>query len=480
MTEITKRIYGTEFEWPTSGVIGDADTETSIRFAGTLPLSKYIDPEISIINGMLSNGARFYLDLEHFEYATPEESTIAGAVLREFAGERIVMRALGRLVQNPASELSSAYLRKRVIDDAGTTWGYHINLLASAVDIEHVNDDTMHLLALHIATSQPIIGSGTVRGVGDRAYYSFGQKVLDIKHDYNVGTMNTSKALINQRDESLSDRTKYRRIHLTSMDPHISPWAAEMTIGTCSLIVRAIEQGFGDEIRVETDNSYGTLTRLAKRCAIDLTMSEPVYLDGGITTTALGVQEKLIEIVSRTSHTDEEAAILEQWRQAVADLQQNPLLLRDRSDAIARFSLIRSLNVKRGASSNDMSTPFARAADGYYDRVFEIGTPRAPLDAQDPIDSYFASYAHKLRTGIMKDRMPSEEQIETATYNPPTTTRALGRASAIASGLATQVSWDRYLYDGKSITIFDPHEPDVRAKNERLAADARRNKVKKK
>lgn len=465
MSEITKRIYGTEFEWPPSGTVKGIDSDTTPTINLYSKLQDYIDPKLTMVGGMMSNGSRFYTDCGHLEYATPEDTTIEGAVLREIAGERIVMDTLTRIVKDGFSNITSAYLRKRVIDDAGTTWGYHINLLANPDLIRNFSDETMHLMGLHIATAQPIIGAGVVRGIGNNSYYSFGQKVLDLQHDYSVNTLNDNKPLINQRDESLSDRKFNKRVHLTSLDAHISPWATKMTIGTCSLILRAIEQGVGKEIRVPTENIKNPLVQLAKTSATDLTMNKAVYLADGSSTTALGLQEMLIEAASKTEHTDEEAVLLEEWRRAIADLQQEPMLLRDRSDAIARYSLIRSLNIKRGASAVDMSTPFARVADGYYDRVFEIGSERFPIDGEDQLISYLSSHAHKLRSGMMQDHMPSEAAIQDAVYNPPTATRAYGRGRAIATGNVQYAQWDRYTYnDGTRVEIPDPHETDLENK----------------
>ena len=50
-----------------------------------------------------------------------------------------------------------------------------------------------------------------------------------------------SRAIINTRDEPLSDYTKYRRLHLLVGDSNMSEYATALKIGTTSLLLTAIE-----------------------------------------------------------------------------------------------------------------------------------------------------------------------------------------------------------------------------------------------
>lgn len=456
-SEIRPRIIGSELENSISILNDDGGTLHKSLGCKSEFTTDYLPTGVSSLSYMLSNGGRFYPDVGFAEYCTPEELGFREFVAREFAGERIVMESLiGYMRDEP--DIREAYIRKRVIDDWQNTWGYHVNLSADITRIPDLSVDTMHLLALHIATSQPLLGSGAVisgRNAGNRIY-SFGQKVLDPRIvDFGLHTHNET-AIINLRDEPLANKQLYRRVHITCADPHISPWASMMVPGTHSLVLRAMEQGKGSDIRAELQNAR-SFVGIARTAATDLTFKQTVTMQSGESMTPLDIQYALLAAASQTEHTEDEAMILREWKSALEDLETNPMLLRDRSDAIARWSLIRSLNTKVGNDPNGMSTDEARKVDNYYDRIFEIGTERAPRDADNPLRAYYNSHAAKLRSQQMARFMPSEAMIDDAIYNPPKMTRAYGRAAIINSGDASSVSWDRYVIGSNTSLMLDPY-----------------------
>ncbi|MGB4768481.1 MAG: proteasome accessory factor PafA2 family protein [Candidatus Saccharimonas sp.] len=469
MAELLPRISGTEVEY----AIFSRYTTQAFHVPFTL-MTGFIfnnhDPAIKISEGMLSNGARYYPDGHLLEYATPEETSFRGTAIRELAGERIVMDSMTRYITGH-STMASALVRKRAIsevpDNDGSSCGYHASLLADRRALGTLDDGTAELLGLHLATSLHLLGSGAIYlPKTPYAKYSYGQKTLDLGLDYDLSTnVAGKKPLINLRDEPLSDLPDSRRIHITSLDPHISPWAIEMTLGTCSLVLRAIEQGYGRDL-TQVVAGGTTLVSLSRRTSLHPTHNiQTEVFDKGdrksITTN--DIQERIIEIVSQTDHTDEEHRILEEWQQAHHDYLLDPMSIADRSDAISRLAMIRVWNAAKGLEPDDMTSQIAFAADSIYDRVFEIGTTRAPKGT-DPTDAYHKTVTHKWRSSTFSNTMPTEQEIQDAYHNPPTTTRAYGRGRAILSG-GTDVSraqWDGYLYNGQKIQTQDPYEPDAR------------------
>lgn len=449
-------------EYPISVRLAHSDELESLSCSDKFVVDSR-DPEIKEYRRFLSNGGKFYPDQQFAEYSTPEELTFDGAVMRELAGERIVIDTLIRYVREFRPDIKEAFIQKRVIDDYGNTWGYHGNLLADRSRIKQVTDEYMHLLGVHIATAQPLIGGGILRPswLGSKPFYSFGQKVLKMDSDYSTGTTATHKGIINQRDQTLASDDLYRRIHVTSLDPHISPWATKFTLSSMSLVLRAIEQGFGKDLRFA--DAPGALRSAALQCAMDINFEKKIELakgDGTRSASIIDIQQELIDIVSRTDHTDEEHDILAEWQRAVEDLAKDPALLVDRSDAIAKLERIREWNVRKGNASDDMATVIAQAVDRQYDQIFSIGQPHNPLDTDTPLDGYWKSHAHRLRRGVMSATMPAEDDIQHAFYEPPHDTRAFGRAQAIKRRVGYMaVDWHEYVVDGVKVKHDDPYIP---------------------
>lgn len=478
MTEIQPRIVSSEIEWAVSErLVGNGEvTQLSD------PTSVIHDTNLmpGLIQGgssrMFSNGSRYYLDVgSHIEYAAPEDTSFEGAMINEIAGERIVIDGLVRYIRSQ-NKVDWLQLRKRNRDDEGETWGSHLNFSTLRKQIPTVDDESMHALGLHIATSQAMLGSGTLMGPADRRYYSLGQKVWGLHHDYIAGTMGKDKGVINLRDEALADNNKYRRIHITSMDAHISPWATKMALGTCSLVLRAIEQGkVPSNLRLQQLSSHDSspLVRVAKQSANDLSLKSYLELVGWRSATPLSIQERLVEMAARTYHTDEERVILSEWEQAVHDLASDPMLLINRSDAIAKLGLLRQQAVKAGNDPNNFSTEAAQRLSVGYDTLAAISRDEAlqllPNDATSPESLsqavYEKSIPHRLRSSLFRGDTVDQNAIARAMFHPPATTRAHLRGEAIRSdaqkrqhneesGFITSMNWMMIKRDDGETTIY--------------------------
>lgn len=439
MSEIQPRIVGSEMEWGVIGRIVDTKKFNSEVESISEATCKYLHPDIRTVSQMLSNGSRFYQDVgAHLEYATPEDISFESATVNEFAGEQIVIDALHRLIRSK-EKYDGIKLRKRVIGSDGVTWGYHINFLADRSAIQNPQED-LRLMGLHYATSMPLLGAGAI--VRDKVTrelrYSFGQKVNGLFNDYLTGTTGTQKAVINLRDEPLSSVELYRRVHHTSTDPHILAWATRMTLGSYSLVLRAIEQGYGDQLPLTpSDNSAHPLLDLAQQNSADLSMRGVVHEIGGKTLRQFDVQHEILNIVSKTDHTDEEADILAEWRKAIEDLETDPKQLTFRSDAITRLTLIRKKVEVSGGDPDDMGDKWAQKTDDDYDTLATIWR-----DDESPRDSYDRSVPERLRARVHDNHLDMAI-VMNRMFQPPQTTRAKIRGEAIAQGAST-AGWHFY------------------------------------
>lgn len=467
MKEISPRIVGTEMEWPISHKLVGNDHFEQMNDVSPL-VDSCLPPDITRVSsgGMLGNGGRFYVDVgSRIEYATPEDTSFEGALVNELAGERIVIESLARYVKN-TDKIEKAYLTKRVIDSQNSTWGYHVNLSADTAAVNGFTDKSMHLLALHLSTSLPMLGSGAIyRSIQDERSYSFGQKVLGLNFDYGVGTTGNAKPLINQRNEAHSKDVGLSRVHITSTDPHISPWATKMLLGTSSLVLRAIEQNRGGELRLKSSGRYDShtnssiaLVELGRMNAFDLSLSQTVDMEDGRTITPTEIQKEIFAVVAATNHTDEEALILSEWERALADIEQDVMLLRDRSDSVAKLGLMRAYAERHGFDEDDFSNPALRSINNEYSKLAMFDVTKRPRDQLDPVALYERSVAYRLRSRSMAAQMPNEQDVEIAITEPPITTRALQRGKAIQGGGVSAANWTYYVDRGKRTDTNDPFE----------------------
>ena len=84
--------------------------------------------ETHLVNTVLTNGARYYVDHAHPEYSTPECSDPLQAVLSDKAGERILARSMdaARRLLPPGQEI---VVYKNNCDGKGNSYGCHENYL---------------------------------------------------------------------------------------------------------------------------------------------------------------------------------------------------------------------------------------------------------------------------------------------------------------------------------------------------------------
>jgi proteasome accessory factor A len=439
-----------------------ANTDKYIQLAAGPGLRDTLPPGVvrSKSGDMLSNGARYYLDVgSKVEYATPEDTSLWGTVAAEHAGEIIVANGLKRYIA-ARDDIRRCILEKRVYGDNGDTWGYHINLSADARRIPPQNAEafpaTMHLLALHLATYDLYAGAGTIYKDGEgEVKFSLAQKALGLGCDFRNGTNShpLGKPLINLRNEPHAPAEDLRRIHITSSDPNISPWATWMKLGTNSLILRAIEQrrANNEVMRLKRQTSYVDIGRLT---ATDLTFSKKVELANDDWRTPLEIQKALFDIASKTYYTDQEAEVLDEWERALSDFEKDPMLLRDRSDAIAKYDLMQKRMEIKGVALDDDGM---RVIDHDAGTLLFINKDHVPTEKHPETPTPMSV---KLRQGRWENWMTSDEELAKRVTTPPSTTRAHQRGRAIKTGNVRMASWTKYsLWNGtkeKTIDIAHP------------------------
>ena len=145
---------------PVAKVGWDFEDESPGNDARGLAPEGAMAPEVEthLINAVLTNGARYYVDHAHPEYSTPECADPRSIVVFDKAGELILQRSMaaaGRLL--PDGQEIVVY--KNNSDGKGNSYGCHENyLMARSVPFGRI---VTHVTA-HFITRQIFTGSGKV------------------------------------------------------------------------------------------------------------------------------------------------------------------------------------------------------------------------------------------------------------------------------------------------------------------------------
>ncbi|QIK73534.1 proteasome accessory factor PafA2 family protein [Propioniciclava coleopterorum] len=293
---------------------------------------------------VLGNGARFYVDHGHPEYATPETTSAADATLWELAGDLIVERAAAAASQRLGIPIT---VFKNNTDGKGNSYGYHENLLVGRATPWEALEA---VLPAFLVSRVVIAGAGRV-GLGTASQEPGFQ--LSQRADFfeRVAGLDTTRrrGIVNTRDEPHADPRRWRRLHVIAGDATRIPYATWLGLGSLALVVAAIESGLAPLVRLaDPIVAFRTVSR-------DLSLSRPLPLAGGGAETALGVQERFRDAAAALAgrvETPGATALVEAWTQTLDDLRVDPARAADRLDWAAKLQLLRGYRA-RGASWGD-------------------------------------------------------------------------------------------------------------------------------
>ena len=374
MSEIVleqNRITGTEMEYPSLVRYPDQATRMQQNLEASDLLNRFFGVGMASVRcppggRQYRNGARAYPDQGYPEYATPEDDSFIGTLANDFAGALLMDQAFARAVEaaDRNSDMQSYELFKNVLDDEGHSWGFHTNYTIDAQRMS-ITEKDLTLLGIHLATASLLTGAGALRrrpdGTGE---FTLAQKAMTLQSDFSPGTT-MNKPLVNLRDETHADGNRFRRVHVVSGDPHLSPWALFMQLGMNSLVLRLQEQGrkLPDYIQFKEN----TLHQVALQTATDLTLKKTVELagDGPIKKmTPLEIQFELMaaanELAEQEGATWEEQLVLTEWERALGQLEEKDMtdpvsldLMSDRVEWAARRQLCLMSIEKLGLDKDD-------------------------------------------------------------------------------------------------------------------------------
>ena len=386
------------------------------------------DIEMNMVNTVLTNGARYYVDHAHPEVSTPECRTASEAVLFDRAGEEIIRQSMlaAKRVLPEGAELV-AY--KNNSDGKGNSYGCHENYLVSrSVPF----GELAALITTHFVTRQIYCGAGKVGSEFEGMPQSSVHYQLSQRADFfeeEVGLETTLKRpIVNTRDEPHCDATKYRRLHVIVGDANMSEVATFLKLGTTAILLAMIE-----DKQFEDDLVLATPVSAIRQVSHDPTLRQRILLDSGKTYTALNLQEILCERAEKYADRfglesvgeEDGKLILRRWREVLEGLRQDPSTMNHVIDWVAKKRIVDGIAERHQLRATD---PRLKAIDLQYHDM-RVGKCLA------------------LRAGL--ETMTNFEDVLRATTTPPETTRAYFRGMCLQKWPAEVVAanWDSVVFD---------------------------------
>ena len=411
-----------------------ADEHPEIDARGFVPPGS-ISPEVetNLVNAVLTNGARYYVDHAHPELSTPECTNALDVVIYDRAAELIVQRSMDA-VRAVLPEPQEIVVYKNNSDGKGNSYGCHENYLLDR-DVPFgriVSDVTPHFISRQIFCGSGKVGSEA--GLGpEEVPFQIAQRADFFEEEVGLETT-LKRPIINTRDEPHADPQKYRRLHVIVGDANMSEVATLLKVGTTVFVLAMIEVD-----HLPRKFRFARPVPALRQVSCDLSLDTSLLLEDGTTVTALGIQWYLLErandFVARhgleSVGGEVGAEVLRRWEHVLTGLERDPHSLADQLDWVAKYRLVEAYRDRHGLKWSDNRL---RALDLQY---HDLRPDRSLAD----------------RVGL--ERICSPEAIDRAVHSPPQDTRAYFRGTCLAKFGAEIVSanWDSMVFDTGSAKL---------------------------
>jgi proteasome accessory factor A len=364
-----------------------------------------------------------YVDHAHPEYSAPESYDPLEAALYDKAGE-VVMHQAAVAAEERSGNLVSLY--KNNSDGKGNSYGAHENYLLSR---ETPFGDVIRYAMTFLVTRQIFTGAGKVGSENDRPKVPFQITQRADFFEEEVGLETTLKRpIINTRDEPHGDPSKYRRLHVILGDANLSEVQIFLKVGTTALMLAALEDG-----AIPDSLDLADPVESCWRVSHDVDLNRPLELDGGGTATALELQGRFLEWLSKYVEKELDdpvwTQIVEEWERTLNALESDVASLSDTLDWVAKKQVFDRFVERDGV---EWDSAKLRAFDLQYHDV----SPEKGL------------YNRMAASGRFR-RLFTDEEILAATSYPPERTRAYfrGRCVDLFRDSVVAANWDSLVFD---------------------------------
>ena len=386
------------------------------------------EPETHLVNAVLTNGSRYYVDHAHPEISGPECSDARSVVIWDKAADMIARRSMAA-ARELLPEGQELIVHKNNTDGKGNSYGCHENYL---MDRATPFGRIVRGVTAHFVTRQIYCGAGKVgteAAGADPLSVAFQISQRADFFEEEVGLETTLKRpIVNTRDEPHADARNYRRLHVIVGDANLADVATFLKVGTTALVLALIEQDLvPDRLRLAVP------VQALRQVSCDLSLGRSILLADGTGITALEVQWELLELCAKYCHNfgteavggDVAIEVLDRWQAVLTQLEADPLGAAATVDWIAKYRLLEGYRQRHGY---DWSHDRLRALDLQY---HDLRPER--------------SLADRARL----EPLVAHDEVIGAVGNPPTDTRAYfrGRCLQEFAPHVVAANWDSVLFD---------------------------------
>jgi proteasome accessory factor PafA2 len=421
-----------------------------------------LPPEVEthLVNAVLTNGARYYVDHAHPEFSTPECADPLEVVLFDRAGEEVLRRSMVA-ASRMLPEGQSIIVYKNNSDGKGNSYGTHENyLMDRSVPFARI----AHLITPHFVTRQIFAGAGkvgaeTLGNAGRDITFQISQRAEFFEEEIGLETT-LKRPIVNTRDEPHADPQRYRRFHVIVGDANLCEVATFLKVGTTALVLALIEDdAFGGR-----DLTLANPVKAIRQVSLDLNLETPLDLADGRTTTALGLQWELFGLARKYAEDrglgclgDEGVGldVLARWEEVLHGLETDVDVVADKVDWAAKLKLLEAYRDRHGLDWGDHR--LAAVDLQYHDLRPERSLFRR-LDTVHLVD---------------------ESSVLEAVGEPPRRTRAYFRGECLKrwAGSIASANWDSLVFDLgtdplRRVPMMDPLRGTADHVEELLAASA--------
>jgi proteasome accessory factor A len=389
-------------------------------------------PEIEthLVNAVLTNGARYYVDHAHPEYSTPECADPLEATLFDKAGERILARSM-EAARRLLPDGQEIVVYKNNSDGKGNSYGTHENYL---VDRNVPFASLVRNLIPWFVTRQVFTGAGKVgaENGADACDYQISQRSDFFEEEVGLETT-LKRPIVNTRDEPHADPQKYRRLHVIVGDANLCEVATFLKVGTTAIVLAMIEDGF-----IDKDLSISSPVAAIRAVSHDPTLQATVDCSSLGRCTSIELQWEFLRLARK--YADEtglescgpEAVgvmVLDRWESVLTALESDPSSLDGQLDWITKLQLLRAYADRDELRWNN---PKLELLSVQYHDV----RPGRSL------------YEKLVRSGRI-ERLLDDDRISAAMADPPDSTRAYFRGTCLARWADSVVAanWDSLVLD---------------------------------
>ncbi len=383
-----------------------------------------------LLNKVLANGGRLYVDGAHPEYSTPECTNARDVLIYEKAGDRILQVCCE--VASRIKGRNGYRVYRNNTDGKGNSYGYHENYLVDrAIGFDHL----VKFLIPFFVTRQIYAGAGKV-GAENRmppAPYQISQRADFFETLVDLNTM-VKRPIINTRDEPHADAAKYRRLHVIVGDANMAELSTYLKVGTLAIVLTMIEEN-AQMPPIELEDPVRSIKEVSR----DITLKQSVRLTDGRLIKAVEIQRIYLEAALRFYEKREADPVtrdvLGRWGDVLDRLSSDPMQLSGELDWVIKLQLVRSYIERKQCGWDD---PRVTMMDlQYHDLRPEKGL-----------------FSALEKDGYVK-RLISDREISQAEQNPPADTRAYFRGACLKKFLKEvyAASWSSILFDTGNTTI---------------------------